>query len=172
MPRKGRIFIVSSKENLSVAYAAQENLAGDAEVTVWDQDAFALSSYALEALMQLLDANDFAVCVCAPTDRAVIKQQAVDVARDNVIFELGLFIGRHGRERCFLIQPINVDLHLPSDLAGIMAGRYDPNRSDGNLRAALGPACSQIRQQIRKQVAEHRDFQEGKAKVKNLAVIC
>ncbi len=172
MPRKGRIFIVSSKENLSVAREVQENLAEDAEVTVWDQDAFALSSYALEALMRLLDTNDFAICICIPTDRAMIKQQAVDVARDNVIFELGLFIGRHGRERCFLVQPNGTDLHLPSDFAGIMTGHYDPNRLDGNLRAALGPACNQIRKQIQKQIAEHKDFQEEKARVKNIAVIC
>jgi hypothetical protein len=172
MPRKGRVFIVSSKENLSVAYAVQDNLTGDAEVTVWDQDAFALSSYALEALMRLLDANDFAVCVCTPTDRAVIKQQTMDVARDNVIFELGLFIGRHGRERCFLVQPNGADLHLPSDLAGIMTGRYDPSRSDDNLRAALGPACNQIRRQILGQVAEHKDFQEKKGRIRDIAVIC
>jgi hypothetical protein len=172
MPRRGRVFIVSSKENLQVAYAVQENLTGDAEVTVWDQDAFALSQYALESLLRLLDANDFAVCVCAPTDRTVIKQQTVDVARDNVIFELGLFIGRHGRERCFVVQPNGTELHLPSDFAGIMTGGYAPNRSDGNLRAALGPACNQIRRQIQKQVAEHKDFQEKKSKIRDIAVIC
>lgn len=37
------------------------------------------------------------------------------------------------------------DLHLPSDLLGLTPATFIPDRQDGNLVAALGPACSRIR---------------------------
>ena len=172
MPRKAKIFVASSSDTKSVAYALQENLEQDAEVTVWDQNTISLSSFTLESLIQCVDESDFAICVCAPSDHAVIKNASVDVTRDNVIFELGLFIGRHGRDRCFVVQPRDVDLHLPSDIAGIMTGRYDPDRSDNNLRAALGPACNQIREQIAKVIAAAPKRPEPELDVHSLAAIC
>jgi hypothetical protein len=39
------------------------------------------------------------------------------VARNNVIFEIGLFIGGLGRERVFIVTPQNTgDFRIPSDL--------------------------------------------------------
>jgi hypothetical protein len=171
MPRKARVFIASSGESLNVAYGIQENLGDVAEVTVWDQNAFELSAYALESLLKVLRDFEFIVCVCTPTDRSTIRGERVDVSRDNVIFELGLFIGRHGRERCFVVQPIGVSMHLPSDFAGIMTARYDPHRSDNNLRAALGPACNQMREQIKAHLKAGDDTSLN-AKVRNIAVVC
>ena len=172
MPRKARVFIASSSEDLKVARAVRTNLESDAEVTVWKEGAFALGKFPLEALTELVRDNDFAVCVCAPTDQTQMRQQAVQVVRDNVIFEMGLFIGRYGRQRCFIVQPTGVELHLPLDVFGVTPGYYEPNRSDGNLQAAVGTACDQIREQILKQVAEHKDFREVPPKFKNIAVIC
>lgn len=40
-------------------------------------------------------------------------------------------------------------MRLPSDLAGVTVVRYEANRSDGNILAALGPGCTIIRQAIR-----------------------
>lgn len=71
--------------------------------------------------------------------------------RDNVVFELGLFIGRLGRERCFIVIPKGSEdeIHLPSDLLGITPALYEPNRQDKNLVAALGPAATKITRMIR-----------------------
>jgi hypothetical protein len=171
MPRKARVFIASSRESVPVAYAIQQNLELEAEVTVWDQNTFRLNGYALEELVKRLDEFDCAVFVCTPTDKSQIREQQVDVARDNVIFELGLFIGRQGRDRCFVVQPHGVDLHLPSDFAGIVTARYEPNRTDRNMRAALGPACNQILEQIR-ELPLPEDGAGKTAKVRNIAVVC
>lgn len=146
-----RLFIGSSSENLDLAYAAQEELERDAEVTVWNQGGFELSKSAMENLMDTLDEVDFGLFVLAPDDVTEIRDQRKPVVRDNVIFELGLFIGRLGRERSYMVVPQGVgDLHLPTDLLGITPASYDADRQDGNLRAALGPACSRVRNAMRK----------------------
>jgi hypothetical protein len=79
-------------------------------------------------------------------DLARIRDVTAVVHRTNVIFEAGLFFGRWGRDRCFLVQPRSrPDLVLPTDLVGITPATYDETFSTENPEAALGPACTQIR---------------------------
>jgi hypothetical protein len=71
--------------------------------------------------------------------------------RDNVVFELGLFAGRLGIERTFIVMPDDgKDMRIPTDLTGVTPGKYDATRKDGNLVAALGPFCNQVRRAIQK----------------------
>lgn len=117
---KPRVFIGSSVEQLELAYATQEALEYEVESTVWSQGVFALSRTTLASLMDVLDETDFGIFVLAPDDITNIRNADQRTVRDNVIFELGLFIGRLGADRCFLIVPRGLDdLHLPSDLAGV-----------------------------------------------------
>lgn len=39
-------------------------------------------------------------------------------------------------------------MHLPTDLLGIFPGTYDSERQDGDMRAALGPFCDDVRKEI------------------------
>ncbi len=88
--------------------------------------------------------------VFSPDDVAMMRDRAMPIVRDNVIFELGLFIGRLGRERNFIISPNDAhDLHLPSDLSGITPIRFDPNREDGNLLAAIGAETFPIKTSLK-----------------------
>lgn len=146
---KSRIFIGSSVEGLSVAYAIQQNLLHDAETTVWDQGVFELSGTTLESLTKTLSGSDFGIFVFSPDDVLKIRGKESSSVRDNVLFEMGLFVGRLGRERVFFILPDSVDIHIPSDLIGITPGRYDPARSDGSMQAATGPVSHKIRIQIK-----------------------
>lgn len=145
--QKPALFIASSAESLDLAHALQENLEHFAEVTVWNQGVFTPSKYTLDSLIDQLESTDFGVFVFAPDDIARIRGADRQVVRDNVVFELGLFIGRLGRERNFILIPKGAeeDFHLPSDLMGLTPARYEPNRQDENLVAALGPASTRIR---------------------------
>ena len=154
---KPRIFLASSSEGLEVAEAVHCNLEFAAEVTPWSAGLLNLSKPAFESLLQVIDTFDYAVFVLTPDDVATIRGQQLAVARDNVILELGMFLGRLGKERCFIVLPRgHEDLHLPTDLIGFSPATYEPNRSDRNLQAALVYACSQIKQAVSQHGARPR----------------
>src|SRR5581483_6136796 len=88
---KPRIFIASSTEHLDVAHAIQLNLDYDAEITVWAQADFQLSSNVLDDLVRISDGIDFGIFILSPEDIVRIRNQEYWAARDNVVFELGLF---------------------------------------------------------------------------------
>lgn len=156
---KPKIFIGSSVEGLSVAYSIQQNLAHDAESTVWSQGFFELSKTTIESLDESLETMDFGIFVFTDDDITIMRGKESSVVRDNVLFELGLFIGKLGRERVFFIMPDNTSIKLPSDLLGITPGKYDPNREDKNLIAATGAVCNSMRIQINK-LGLSRDIEE------------
>jgi predicted nucleotide-binding protein len=151
--RKPRLFIGSSVEALPLANAIQENLDYLALSFVWDQITFQPTYDTLHSLIRQLESVDFAVFVLAPSDIAVMRGTSSFVVRDNVLFELGLFIGRIGRDRTFMVAPRDVDnFHLPSDLWGLQALRYDGKEeiTDDNARALVGAASNSVKREIRR----------------------
>jgi predicted nucleotide-binding protein len=146
--RKAKIFIGSSVEGLEIARAIQRELEHDFEVEIWNQsDVFVLGSGALEALEAAVANYDFGIFVFTPDDKITTRDQTKPVARDNVIFEAGLFTGKIGRRRSFIVKPRNIQLQVPSDLNGITPADYDSSKT--NLTAAVGTACTKIRESIR-----------------------
>lgn len=149
---KPSLFIASSSESVQVAYALQENLETYAEAIVWSQGVFEPSKFALESLIDVLETADFGVFIFSPDDVVRIRGEQKQTVRDNIIFELGLFVGRLSRERNFIVLPRGGEdkFHLPTDLIGVSAALYEANRQDGNISAALGPAASKISKVITK----------------------
>lgn len=144
MLRKPSVFVGSSSERLVLANAVQELLASDASVSVWNHT-FELGSGTLESLERQLAAMDFAVLILAGEDITASRGDETFAPRDNVLFELGLFLGRLGRDRAFYLYDDATKVKLPTDLAGITGASY---REANNLLSALGPACNKIRRRM------------------------
>jgi hypothetical protein len=146
---KPALFVGSSSEGLEFARAVRSLLAEDAEVTLWNEGVFALGATFIESLVSSLARFDYAVIVLTPDDMITSREVTALSPRDNALFELGLFMGRLGRERTFVVRGRGEDLKIPSDLAGLTTAVYDWPRADENRKAAVGPACDSIRQVIR-----------------------
>ena len=125
---KIRVFVISSAEALDIARTIQNAFEREFLVTVWADGVFRASWYPVESLEAQIDQSDFAIAIVQPDDFTIKRGVEVATARDNVIFELGLFIGRLGRKRSFLIEPRGEEVELPSDLKGIttLSYKYDP----------------------------------------------
>ena len=149
-----RIFVGRSREAVDVCRAVQAELNDEFDVTVWDQDVFSLSYSALDSLLEALDSSDAGIFVLRPDDLTTRRGIEEATVRDNVIFELGMFIGRLNRARTLMLTPAESSLHMPTDHLGITTASYDSRRLVGReSRAAMGPACTQIRTQLDAQQA-------------------
>lgn len=145
--RNPRIFVASSLESLDVADAINVNMDHKAEVTVW-KNGFKLSTDNIDSLVKKATTVDFAIFVFTPDDITKIRGSEKQIVRDNVLFELGLFIGTLGKSRCFILKPRNIDLYFPTDLLGLTPADYEGNRSDGDLISAVNHPCILIKQEV------------------------
>lgn len=143
-----RVFVMSSVESLPVTRLLVNHFQHDQFLTVvWDHGVFRASNYTLEELERQLELADFAIAVAHADDKVITRGDEWPTVRDNVVFELGMFIGFLGRRRAFLMEPREDKLKLPSDLAGLttVSYRYVPG---ADAHSHLAPACNQIRDLI------------------------
>ena len=143
-----KLFIISSSEALDVANEIQSHLHRDVFSSVWNEGTFFAGGYSLEALEKAVNESDFAVAVAQPDDIVSTRGSSHPTLRDNVLFELGLFMGRLSRYRAILIHPRVAGLKLPSDLHGLTALSYEAG-APSELSVRLGPACHEIRKLVR-----------------------
>ncbi len=147
--KRPSIFVGSSSEGIRVAKAIQVLLDPSCEVAIWNQGIFGLSQGTLESLVSALDQFDFAILALTPDDLVSSRNHDSPAPRDNVLFELGLFIGGLGRDRTFIVYDRTASLKLPSDLAGVTMATFEPH-SSGCLQSALGAAATKIEERIEK----------------------
>jgi hypothetical protein len=144
---KPRVFIGSSKKGVKIAEAIQAQLEEVADVWVWDQKVFRHGYSHLENLLKILDSTDFAVLVLTADDEIIDDERSLFSPRDNVLFECGLFMGRLGRDRTYVVYDRDANIKLPSDLAGVSLASYAAP-DETNPVPALGPACTAIKSAI------------------------
>lgn len=129
---KKKIFIGSSSEELGTAEIVKSILEKDFDVTIWndvlwEKEVFKLNNNFLSDLLKAPLKFDFGILIGTPDDESVKRGKEVLTARDNILFELGLFIGRLGLEKCAFL--VDEKVEIPSDFGGIYLSKFN----NGNL---------------------------------------
>ena len=142
------LFVGCSAESVPIAETIQAGLKCDpVDVTLWTEGVFAPSAFPIESLEEVLRTVDFAALVLSPDDTVTSRGAMTDAPRDNIVFELGLFMGVLGHSRTFLIYPRGIEIKIPTDLAVITPITYslEPEADAPNMMTAV---CSQLRTSI------------------------
>ncbi|HVV51095.1 MAG TPA: TIR domain-containing protein [Polyangia bacterium] len=141
------VFLGSSREALPVASMLRDGLSSpEVEVRLWTDGVFGASRFPMEDLERQLDEADFAVLVVAADDRVTSRKKDHDAPRDNVVFELGLFMGALTRARTFMAVPRGVDLKIPSDILGLTPVAYETTTGAVDVTSA----CAELQVCIRR----------------------
>jgi len=146
---KPSVFVGSSSEGVEFARAVRWHLQNDAEITLWNDGFFRPGATFIDTLVNSLPRFDFAILVFKGDDLTTSHGVETFSPRDNVIFELGLFMGRLGRSRTFIVYEESAKVKMPTDLAGVTTASFQWPREDQNHKGAVGAACDSIRDVIR-----------------------
>lgn len=152
------MFVGSSVEGLPVAKEIEARLKHeDVIVRLWTTNGvFGPSGIPVEDLIKQVDQADFALFVFGPDDKIHSRKEDHAAPRDNVILEMGLFLGRLGRERVFMVKEAGVDLKIPSDLSGVNPITYKC-KPGCVLADVVGTVCTDLEKVIAsKGVVTHR----------------
>ncbi|WP_291097439.1 nucleotide-binding protein, partial [Flavobacterium sp. UBA5153] len=131
---KRKIFIGSSSEGIKIANQVKDQInleLGDwIECETWENGGvFSLNKGTLESLVKASRKYDYGIMLASKDDILIKRMKIFNVMRDNVLFEMGLFLGSLGLQRAFLITHDKTS--LPSDFNGVTIVKYnDKNISD------------------------------------------
>lgn len=137
---KPRIFIGSSAKSLSISHQVGNLLADVGDCVVWS-NAFTQNKSNLDSLIRQTKIADFSVLIATKDDILLKKDEIHDVARDNVIFEFGLFLGSTGTNRSYML--VEEGINLPTDLDGITLSTFTLETGKYN---SLETRCNEIKQ--------------------------
>lgn len=137
---KKKLFIGSSVEELPLANLAKAILEEWFEVTIWDDTIWEKATVKLNQniLSGLLKASlqfDFGILLGTEDDKVVVRGKEMLQPRDNILFELGLFMGRLGIEKCAFV--IDKSIKVLTDFSGIKLARFDRQDPDSFRKAIL-----------------------------------
>lgn len=121
-----KLFIISTVESLKIAQQIKLALDyDDIEVTIWNESGvFDIGSYTLESLEKAVKESDFGLAVMQGDDIVNSRGNEYAAPRDNIIFELGLFMGHLTRSRTLLALPRGEKVKIASDLQGLTPLEY------------------------------------------------
>jgi hypothetical protein len=109
---KPSIFIGSSTESLDTAQFIKDQFDPSIfEVDIWDEGVFGRGKTNVEWLKNFTDIYDFAIFIFVPEDEIMIQtredasgqQLKGKATRHNVVFEFGLFLGRIGSKKTYIL---------------------------------------------------------------------
>lgn len=133
-----RVFIGSSNNDVRIAERFKEALTLDHQlfdVKMWKSDnVFILSRTIIENLINSSESSDFAILIFGEP-----------VPRDNVVFELGLFMGALGRDRTFAVM--TPEMKMFTDIDGLTVIKFDIQNSE-DLTNRVRSECNKIKSRI------------------------
>ncbi len=137
------LFIASSGESTGVVHQLQIALHRDYDARPWTAGTIGASTYPLESLENVLDQAAYAVFVFSNDDVVVSRGKRQTAVRDNVLLELGMFIGRLGRRKCFVMHP-KENPKIPSDLAGFTTIPFDEEQYKRHAESTMTAVATEI----------------------------
>lgn len=142
---KPRVFIGSSSEGKNKADLVKKQLSKVADCQVWHEGFFENNKSYFESLNEGATLFDFGILVATADDVQLKRGQLESIARDNVLFEFGLYVGRIGRHRSFFLKEKSLD--LPSDLFGIKLLEFNTAKESNGQ--TLEDVCKSLRKRIK-----------------------
>lgn len=119
---KRKLFIGSSSEGLSIANQLKQKIDMDCgdwlHIEVWNESGvFALNGNTLDSLVKASRKFDYGILVATKDDILKTRGASTYAPRDNVMLEIGMFLGSLGLTRAFLL--LEEESKLPSDYSGV-----------------------------------------------------
>ncbi len=134
---KPRLFVGSSSESLPIVEILTLELKDVAEVVPWnDPSIFPATEFFTTSLLRAATSFDFGLFLFEPDDVVQSRDRSSSVPRDNVIFELGLFMSHLGLKRAFPMVPRG-RVKILSDLAGFQPIVYEEPADAAALKALI-----------------------------------
>ena len=150
---KPRMFVgCASEKGKAIAKKFISALEGEDIVTPigwWDATEFQPMHSTLDGLLQAVDRFDFGLFILTPDDLTKSRGKKELTIRDNVLFELGMFLGRLGPKRAFaVVQSAGAQagdpVKTPSDLLGIHIPRFKEQQAPEEQMKEVKKALKQI----------------------------
>jgi hypothetical protein len=143
---KRKLFVGSSKEGLAFADKVTEQITrecGDwiTSETWSDGGVFTLNNSALDSLLKASRKFDYGILVASKDDILHSRGKDHFVPRDNVMFEMGMFLGSLGLTRAFLL--VEEESKLPTDYNGVTVSYFQRGKA-GSLEKAIGDIVRSI----------------------------
>jgi hypothetical protein len=151
-----RVFIGSSSEQRRLVEwltaFIRSDYAGKLDPVPWTLP-WTGGSFTLENLLRIVDDTDAAILFWTADDKTWYRDTTRQQPRDNLLFEAGLFIAKHGRARTQLMVPkyqpgdARGSVAIPTDLAGLTWQSYqwaDGEADATGLPLTARATCDQL----------------------------
>ncbi len=144
---KPKLFIGSSRSNLSIAEKVKSYLSSNVDCSIWNSpEIWEINQSTFDNLLRCVSYFDFGLFIATADDWTLTKDKIVIEPRDNVILEMALFCGALGRDKSFLM--VEEGIKLPTDFDGIYMP-YFKKEDEKSIQSACDAYSKRITQHYR-----------------------